>query len=67
MFSNTVIGIEGAILLSLAHGFTSSALFYLVGEVLYSRTHTRIINYYKGLTISMPLFSTFFLVFSLFN
>jgi len=34
IFSNTVIGIEGAILLSIGHGLVSSALFICVG-VLY--------------------------------
>lgn len=67
IFSNTVIGIEGGILLSLGHGFVSSALFILVGGVLYPRYHTRIINYYRGMTVKMPLFSVLFFIFIIFN
>jgi NADH-ubiquinone oxidoreductase chain 4 len=36
-----MIGIEGAIALSIAHGFVSPALFTLVGGVLYDTFHTR--------------------------
>jgi len=57
VFSNTIQGIEGAIILGLAHGFVSSGLFFCVGGVLYDRTHTRLISYYRGVTQIMPLFS----------
>ena len=67
LFSNTTIGIEGAILLSIAHGFVSPALFICVGGIIYSRFHTRIIIYFKGLVNRMPLFVTLFFVFTLFN
>lgn len=67
IFSNTTQGIEGAILLSIAHGFVSPALFFLVGGVLYDRYHTRTIRYYRGMTTYMPLFSVFFFVFTIFN
>jgi NADH-ubiquinone oxidoreductase chain 4 len=40
VFSNTIQGIEGAIILGLAHGFVSSGLFFCIGGVLYDRTHT---------------------------
>jgi len=62
IFSNTIQGIEGAILLSLAHGIVSPALFICVG-ILYDRYHSRLIKYYRGLVISMPLFFCFFLYF----
>jgi NADH-ubiquinone oxidoreductase chain 4 len=67
IFSNTVVGIEGALLLSIAHGFVSPALFYLVGGVLYDRFHTRVIRYYRGMTLYMPLFSLMFFLFILGN
>jgi NADH-ubiquinone oxidoreductase chain 4 len=67
LFSNTITGIEGAIVLSLAHGFVSPALFMLTGGVLYDRYHTRIIKYYRGLTTMMPIFSIFFFMFILGN
>lgn len=67
LFSNSIQGIEGAILLSIAHGVVSPALFILVGGVLYDRYHTRVIRYYRGITIYMPIFSIFFFVFTIFN
>jgi NADH-ubiquinone oxidoreductase chain 4 len=66
-FSNGIIGIEGAILLGLAHGLVSPALFILLGGVLYDRYHTRIITYYRGLTGFLPLFSLIFFIFTLAN
>ncbi len=67
LFSNNIQGIEGAILLSIAHGLVSPALFILVGGILYSRYHTRIISYYRGMALTMPIFAIFFLAFTLFN
>lgn len=67
LFSNTIQGIEGAILLSIAHGLVSPALFICVGGVLYDRYHTRLIKYYRGLTLTMPLFSTILFIFILGN
>jgi NADH-ubiquinone oxidoreductase chain 4 len=67
LFSNTIIGIEGAILLALAHGWVSPALFICVGGVLYDRTGTRIITYTRGLVTMMPVFTILFFVFSLAN
>lgn len=66
IFSNTIQGIEGGIFLSLAHGVVSPALFILV-TALYERYHTRIIKYYRGLVISMPIFSILFFLFTLSN
>lgn len=67
VFSNTVQGIEGAILFGLGHGFVSSALFICVGGVLYDRSGTRNIALYRGMTQVMPIFSIFFLIFTLAN
>ena len=66
-FSNSVSGIEGAILLGLGHGFVSSGLFLCVGGILYDRTHTRLITFYRGLTQVMPLFSLLFFILALAN
>jgi len=66
-FSNTVNGIEGAIVLGLGHGFVSSGLFICVGGILYDRTHTRLITYYRGLAQVMPLFSLLFFILCLAN
>lgn len=67
LFSNTIQGIEGAILLSLAHGFVSPALFICVGGVIYERTGTRIIQYIRGLATYMPVFTILFFIFTLSN
>ena len=67
LFSNTIQGIEGGILLALAHGFVSPALFICVGGVIYDRTGTRIINYVRGLVTYMPVFTILFLIFTLSN
>jgi NADH-ubiquinone oxidoreductase chain 4 len=67
LFSNSSIGIEGAILLSVAHGFISPAIFIIVGGVLYDRYHTRIMKFYRGLSIYMPIFSTFFFIITICN
>lgn len=67
MFSNTIQGIEGSILLGLAHGFVSSGLFICAGGVLYDRAHTRVITYYRGMAQMMPLFSILFFILSLGN
>jgi len=67
LFSNTIIGIEGAILLGLAHGFVSPALFIICGGILYDRTHTRLIPYIRGLATYMPIFTIFFFFFILAN
>lgn len=66
IFSFNIIGLEGAIIQSLSHGFVSSALFLLIG-VIYDRYHTRVIKYYSGLTHTMPIFSFFFLFFTMAN
>src|SRR5207237_2152417 len=66
-FSNTIQGIEGGIILGLAHGFVSSGLFICVGGILYDRFSTRLITYYRGITQIMPLFSLFFFLLSLAN
>jgi len=67
LFSNTIQGIEGAILLALAHGFVSPALFVCVGGVIYDRIGTRIIHYVRGLVTYMPVFTILFLIFTLSN
>jgi NADH-ubiquinone oxidoreductase chain 4 len=67
IFSNNIQGIEGSILLGISHGFVSPALFICVGGIIYSRYHTRIIKYFKGLVNRMPLFTTLFFTFILFN
>lgn len=67
VFSNTIAGIEGAIILGLAHGLASSGLFIGVGGVLYDRTGSRSIFLYRGMAQLMPLFSLLFFILCLAN
>jgi len=67
VFSNTIQGIEGGIILGLAHGFVSSGLFICAGGILYDRSSTRLITFYRGITQIMPLFSILFFILSLGN
>ena len=67
VFSNVIQGIEGGILLGLAHGFVSSGLFICAGGILYDRSNTRLITYYRGITQLMPIFSVMFFILCLGN
>ena len=67
VFSNVIQGITGGITLGLAHGFVSSGLFICAGGVLYDRSSTRSISYYRGIAQIMPLFSILFFILSLGN
>jgi NADH-ubiquinone oxidoreductase chain 4 len=67
VFSNTIQGIEGSILLGLAHGFVSSGLFICGGGILYERSSTRLITFYRGSVQLMPLFSILFFILCLGN
>lgn len=66
IFSNDLHGISGAFLYSISHGLASSGLFLLAG-FLYNRFHTKTLKYFRGLILIMPLFITFFFLFSLSN
>ena len=66
IFSFNNIGIEGAILQSLSHGFVASALFLIIG-VVYDRYRTRLVQYYGGLSTIMPIYVTIFLFFTMAN
>jgi NADH-ubiquinone oxidoreductase chain 4 len=67
VFSNTLQGIQGGIGLGLAHGFVSSGLFICAGGVLYDRSGTRLITYYRGIAQIMPIFSILFFILCLGN
>jgi len=66
LFALNLEGIQGSIYLMLSHGIVSGALFLCIG-CLYDRYHTRILRYYGGLVLTMPIFSCFFLIFTLAN
>jgi NADH-ubiquinone oxidoreductase chain 4 len=67
MFSNSIQGIEGGINLGLAHGLVSPGLFICAGGVLYDRSHTRLISFYKGMAQILPLFAILFFILCLAN
>ncbi|WP_133365431.1 NADH-quinone oxidoreductase subunit M [Qipengyuania sediminis] len=64
LFAFNVQGMEGAMVMMLSHGLVSGALFLCVG-VIYDRLHTREIDRYGGLSINMPRYALFFLLFTM--
>jgi NADH-quinone oxidoreductase subunit M len=57
-------GIEGGLMVMLAHGLVSGALFLCVG-VVYDRMHTREIDRYGGLSNNMPKYALLFMFFTM--
>ena len=66
LFSLNPQGVEGAVILMIAHGLVSGGLFLCVG-FLYDRHKTRLLHYYGGCSRTMPLFSIAFLFFTMAN
>ncbi len=60
------MGIEGALVQMISHGFVSGALFLCVG-VLYDRMHSRNIGDYGGVINTMPVFSALAVFFAMAN
>jgi len=60
------LGIEGAMVQMISHGFVSGALFLCVG-VLYDRLHSREISAYGGVANTMPMFAGFIVLFAMAN
>jgi len=61
IFAFNVEGIQGAILVMVAHGLATGALFILVG-MLYERRHTRMMADFGGVWRKMPVFGAFFII-----
>nr|BCS51681.1 NADH dehydrogenase subunit 4 [Scombrops oculatus] len=59
-------GFTGAIILMIAHGLTSSALFCLA-NTNYERTHSRTLVLTRGLQMALPLMTTWWFIASLAN
>ncbi|MBZ0091009.1 MAG: NADH-quinone oxidoreductase subunit M [Sulfuricellaceae bacterium] len=66
IFMFNAMGVEGALVQMISHGFISGALFLCIG-VLYDRLHTRQIGDYGGVANTMPVFAAFFMLFSMAN
>ena len=60
------LGLQGAMVQMISHGFVSAAMFSCVG-VLYDRVHSRMIRDYGGVANTMPWFAAFFVLFSMAN
>jgi len=64
IFNN--LGLEGAVVQMVSHGFISAAMFLCVG-VLYDRVHSRQIDAYGGVANTMPAFAAFAVLFAMAN
>lgn len=60
------LGLQGAMVQMISHGFVSGAMFSCVG-VLYDRMHTRMIKDYGGVANVMPWFAAFVVLFAMAN
>jgi NADH-quinone oxidoreductase subunit M len=60
------MGVQGAIVQMIAHGFVSGAMFLCIG-VLYDRLHSRNIADYGGVANTMPRFAALFMLFAMAN
>ncbi|MCO5106643.1 MAG: NADH-quinone oxidoreductase subunit M [Burkholderiaceae bacterium] len=60
------MGMQGAIVQMISHGFVSGAMFLCIG-VLYDRMHSRQIADYGGVVNTMPRFAALFMLFAMAN
>ncbi len=60
------LGMQGAMVQMISHGFVSGAMFSCIG-VLYDRMHTRMIKDYGGVINVMPWFGFFYVLFAMAN
>lgn len=65
-FVGAGLGISGAMVQMVSHGFISAAMFSAVG-VLYDRVHSREISSYGGVANTMPWFAVFAVLFFMAN
>ncbi|NBD95520.1 MAG: NADH-quinone oxidoreductase subunit M [Gammaproteobacteria bacterium] len=64
--TGAALGISGAMVQMISHGFISGAMFLAVG-VLYDRLHSREISAYGGVANTMPWFAMFAVLFFMAN
>jgi NADH-quinone oxidoreductase subunit M len=64
IFAMSVQSVQGALIVNLAHGVSTGALFLLVG-MIYERRHSRLIEDYGGIAKVMPVFATILTIVSL--
>jgi NADH-quinone oxidoreductase subunit M len=56
IWGGSLQSVQGALMVMISHGFSTGALFLLIG-MLYERRHTRLIADYGGIARVVPLFS----------
>ena len=61
IFALTIESLQGAMMVQLAHGLSSGALFLLIG-MIYDRRHSRQLDAYGGIARVMPLFAAFLMI-----
>jgi len=66
MLSLNFYGIIGSILMMYGHGLISGGLFLCVG-LIYDRYHTRLLEYYGGLIVGMPILGSLFFILTISN
>ncbi len=64
--TGAALGMSGAMVQMISHGFISGAMFLAVG-VLYDRVHSREISAYGGVANTMPWFAMFAVLFFMAN
>ena len=64
--AGVALGVEGAMIQMISHGFISAAMFLCVG-VMYDRIHSREIADYGGVINTMPIFAAFMVFFAMAN
>jgi NADH-quinone oxidoreductase subunit M len=57
IFAMTTEAMQGALLVTIAHGIGTGALFLLIG-MIYERRHTRLLDDFGGIAKVMPIFAT---------
>ena len=55
IWSGTLQGVQGALMVMIAHGLSTGALFFLIG-MMYERRHTRELAAYGGIARVIPVF-----------
>jgi NADH:ubiquinone oxidoreductase subunit 4 (subunit M) len=66
IFCHSKEGLIASIVMMIAHGLVSSGLF-MSSAVLYVRHHSRVIRYFRGLVMTMPIFTMLTLILILAN
>jgi len=66
LFIFNQLGVAGALVQMIAHGFVAGAMFLCIG-VLYDRLHSRQIADYGGVVNTMPRFTAFAVLFAMAN